>query len=269
MLERVKHSRHVDILNIIRKEVSVEILDLAEHLEVSPSTIRRDLRYLESQGLLRRISGGAIIESLPEPPFGIRRVSRRRQKDLIGRKAAEWVADGDVIFLDGGTTTEFMVPYLVEKTDLTIVTPALNVANALSNHPQDFKTIVVGGELHVESQTFTGPLTLASLELYGIRCDKAFISTGGVTAVHGAMNRILDRIPIKRKAIEISAHAAIVADGSKIGVPALGLIAPMHTFEYLFTDESAPDAEIAAIGHLGVEVIVARGADLGEEERSS
>jgi DeoR/GlpR family transcriptional regulator of sugar metabolism len=254
----VNKLRHVHILDVLKTEPMALVRDLAENFEVSESTIRRDLEELEARGLLRRVHGGAFLESEleREPPFELRQVSHQVEKDLIGQLAAEWVKDGEIIFIDGGTTTQFIVPYLLERRNLTVVTCGLNITSALSNSPQ-ISTISTGGELHVESQSFAGPIALEALNAYGIRCDKAFISTGGVSAEYGVTNRILDRIPLKRKAMEISRQVAVVADGSKLGVATLGHVAPIEAFHFLFTDKSAPAAEIAAIAARGVEVRVA------------
>jgi len=236
----------------------VLVQDLAKRTNVHESTIRRDLDELEAQGLVRRIHGGAILEiqSQIEPPFELRQISHEEEKDLVGRAAAELVKDGEVIFIDGGTTTQFIVPYLLDRQNLTVVTCGLNIACALASS-RDISTIVVGGELHVESQSFAGPLTLEALEIYGIRCDLAFIGTGGVSAKHGVTNRILDRIPLKRKAMEISHQAAVVADGSKIGVVTLGLVAPIESVHHLVTDKSAPERELEEIAARGVEIKIA------------
>jgi DeoR/GlpR family transcriptional regulator of sugar metabolism len=213
---------------------------------------------LEAQGLVRRIHGGAILEdqSLIEPPFELRQISHEEEKDLVGQAAAELVRDGEVIFIDGGTTTQFIVPYLLERKDLTVVTCGLNIAGALSGS-KHISTIVVGGELHVESQSFAGPLTLEALQIYGIRCDRAFIGAGGVSAEHGVTNRILDRIPLKRKAMEISHKIAVVADGSKMGVVTLGHVAPIESFHHLVTDKSASERELEEIATRGVEIKMA------------
>jgi DeoR/GlpR family transcriptional regulator of sugar metabolism len=254
----VNRPRHVHILDILREESTVLVRDLAGRMDVSESTIRRDLDELEAQGLVRRIHGGAVLEvqSQTEPPFELRQISHKKEKDLVGRAAAELVRDGEVVFIDGGTTTQFIVPYLLEKENLTVVTCGLNIADALSSS-RDISTIVVGGELHVESQSFAGPLTLEALQIYGIRCDRAFIGAGGVSAKHGVTNRILDRIPLKRKAMEISHKAAVVADGSKIGVVTLGLVAPIESIHHLITDKSAPERELREIAARGVKIKIA------------
>lgn len=254
----VDRPRHVHILDILREESAALVRDLAKRINVSESTIRRDLDELEAQGWVRRIHGGAILEtqSQIEPPFQLRQISHKEEKDLIGRAAAKLVRDGEVIFIDGGTTTQFIVPYLFDRQNLTVVTCGLNIAIALSGS-KDISTIVVGGELHVESQSFAGPLALETLQIYGIRCDRAFISAGGVSAKHGVTNRILDRIPLKRKAMEISHQVAVVADGSKIGVVTLGHIAPIDSVHHLITDNSAPGRELNEIAVRGVEIKIA------------
>lgn len=251
----VNRYRHVHILDALREESMVLVRDLANRFEVSESTIRRDLEELEAQSLVRRVHGGAIIEPQlqPEPPFEVREISQKEEKQLVGRAAAELVQDGETIFIDGGTTTQFIVPYLLDRKALTVVTCGLNVASALSDS-RHISTIVVGGELHVESRGFAGPLALEALDIYAIRCDRAFISAGGVSAKYGITNRILDRIPLKRKAMEISHQVAVVVDGSKIGVVTLGRVAPVESAHHLVTDKSAPARELEEIAALGVEI---------------
>jgi DeoR/GlpR family transcriptional regulator of sugar metabolism len=200
------------------------------------------------------VYGGAVLEAPPEaePPFAVRQISQQNEKDLIGRVAAEWVKDGDVLFRDGGTTTQFIVPHLHDRKNLTVVTCGLNIIAELAKYPQ-IATIVIGGEFHIESQSFTGVMALEALQSY-IRCDKAFISCGGVSAKYGVTNRILDRIALKRKAMEISRQVAVIADGSKIGIAVLGHVAPIDSFDLLITDNGAPKSELAAIAALDVEI---------------
>jgi DeoR/GlpR family transcriptional regulator of sugar metabolism len=245
--------RQVDILDAIREETTVRVRDLAGRFEVSESTIRRDLDELAAQGLVRRVYGGAVLEPhlQSDPPFELRQISHAKEKDMVGRAAAHLVRDGETVFLDGGTTTQFIVPYLQDRKNLTVVTCGLNVASALVNYPH-ITTVGIGGVLHVESQSFAGPLALELLDIYAIRCDRAFISAGGVSAKYGVTNRILDRIPLKRKAMEISREVAVVVDGSKVGVVTLGRVAPTQAAQYLITDLSAPAEELEEIARLGV-----------------
>ncbi len=255
--------RHFQVLEMLKQEPTALVRDLAVRMGVSESTVRRDLDDLESQGLVRRLYGGVVLQSQPqaqvEPPFEVREISQRREKDLIGRAAAALVQNGQVVFIDGGTTTEAIIPYLLERSNLTVVTCGLNIALALARAPH-VSTILIGGELHVPSQSFTGPLALEILEAYRLRCNLAFIGTGGVSAQYGVTNRILDRIQIKRRAMAMSQHTAVVADSTKIGVVTLGHVAPIEAVHYLITDDAAPQGELARIAARGVTVKVA-GAD--------
>jgi len=256
--QKIARVRHLNILNILKESPTASIKELARRLDISQSTIRRDLDELAAQGLIRRVFGGAILErqNWNEPPFELRKTLHSQEKDSICRCAADLIVDGDILFIDGGTTTQFIVPYLASKKNLTVVTCGLNVANEL-NRLENVTTFVVGGELHSDSHSVSGSLALAVLDVYNIRCTKALITANAVSAEHGVTNRILDRIPLKRKAMEISQKSFVLVDGSKIGTVALGQIAPITEFSVLITDASAPEAEVAAIRALGVDVHIA------------
>lgn len=256
--QQIARVRHLNILNILKETPTASIKELADRLSISQSTIRRDLDELEVQGLARRVFGGAILERQNgnEPPFELRETLHSQEKDLIARSVANFIIDGDTVFIDGGTTTQFIVPYLANKKNVTVITCGLNVAYEL-NRLENITSFIVGGEIHTDSHSISGALALAVLDVYKIRCDKAFIAASAVSAEHGVTNRILDRIPLKRKAMEISQQAFVIADGSKIGTVALGQIAPITDFYALITDPSAPEQEIAAIRALGVDVRMA------------
>jgi len=256
--QQIARVRHLNILNILKESPTESINDLAARLNISSSTVRRDLDELEAQGLLRRVFGGAILEkqNWSEPPFEIRETLHSREKDRIACVAAELILDGDIIFIDGGTTTQFIVPYLSTKKNVTVVTCGLNVAYEL-NRLENITTFVVGGELHKDSHSISGALAVAMLDIYKFRFSKAFIAASAVSAEHGVTNRLLDRIQLKRKAMEISQQSIVLADGSKIGTVALGQIAPITDISTLVTGTSATEQEINAIRAHGVDVRIA------------
>lgn len=250
--------RHLQIMEALRKDTVIITRDLAKRLDVSESTIRRDVDELESNGLVRRIFGGVVLNTkvIPEPSFQTRQVTHRKEKERIGKVAAEWICNGDVVFIDGGTTTPFIIPNLLNHKDISIITCGLNIASAISPTSQNINVILVGGAVHLETQSITGPMALESLKIYGLRCNKAIIACTAISAELGATNRTLERIPLKRMAIEISQEMAIVADGSKIGKCALGIICPIDATHVLFTDGSAPKEDLARIRDCGVEVVL-------------
>lgn len=256
--QQIARVRHLNILNILRDSPTESIKDLAARLGISQSTVRRDLDELAAQGLVRRVFGGAILEKQngSEPPFELRETLHSREKDKIACAAAELILDDDIVFIDGGTTTQFLVPYLSTKKNVTVVTCGLNVAYEL-NRLKNITTFVVGGELHTDSHSISGSLAVAMLDIYKFRFSKAFITANAVSAEHGVTNRILDRIPLKRKAMEISQQTIVLADGSKLGVVALGQVAPITDISTVITDASAPEQEINAIRAQNVDVRIA------------
>jgi len=252
--------RHILMLDVLKAEPTVLVRDLAVRAGVSESTIRRDLAELETQGLVRRLYGGAVLENRTtiqrELPFEVRQTKNALEKRLIGERAARLVSDGDVIYLDAGTTTEEIVPHLLSRRHLTVVTNGLNITTALAN-VRHISTITIGGELNIDMQSFTGPLALETFRLYQLRCDIAFLGAGGVSAQHGIMNQNLDGIVVKRQALATARTSVLVVDGSKIGRMRLGFLAPVQVCNTLITDSSAPATELEQIAALGVEVIIA------------
>jgi len=251
--------RQFQELEILREKPVALVRDMAARMAVSESTIRRDLAELEAQGLVRRLYGGAVLEGQAadrEEPLDVPRGSCPPVKDLIGRTAAEMVADGDIIFLDGGTTAQAMVPHLFQRHDLTVVTCGLGIASALAGAAH-VHTIVIGGELDIESQCFVGPLATEAFQIYHLRCNKAFLGAGGVSSEHGITNRLLGRVALKRQVLEMAQRTIVVAEGSKIGHTRLGFVCPMCAIDCLVTDTSAPEDELARIRAQGVQVKVA------------
>ncbi len=246
--------RRQEILLLLEKKSRVNVDYLATHFGVSRSSIRRDLSQLRAHGLLTRTYGGAVIVNGTggETPFSERQVANFAEKDQIGKAAAKLVAEGDTIFIDGGTTTECMLPYLVDK-HITVVTYGLNIINRLSLNP-NIILIAIGGTLHADSLTFSGMLALHSIHTYNMHFDKAFLAASGVSAVAGITNASLEEIPIKRKAIEAGQQNILLADASKIGLIRAGFIAPLCEIQHLITGGQAAPDELDAIRALGIEV---------------
>jgi DeoR/GlpR family transcriptional regulator of sugar metabolism len=246
---------------LIEKDDRVSVTELAAHFDVSRATIRRDLNQLNDSGLLTRTYGGALAPGgiarpervADEASFDERKVAHYDEKDRIGRFAAALVQPGETIFIDGGTTTECMVPYLAGKAGLTVVTFGLNIINRLLTC-ENLTVIVIGGTLHRGSLTMGGILALDNMQAYNMRFDKAFLAAGGISAEGGITNASLEQIPIKRRAIEAAHTTILLADASKVGLTATGQIVPAGAIARLVTGSTAPAGEIAALRELGLTV---------------
>lgn len=247
-----------EYLLILQNAPSMDVGDLAKHFQVSPSTVRRDLTQLRERGLIRRVHGGAMLEShVPRgPSFDIRRVSNRSEKEAIATAAAKLVEDGMTVFIDGGTTTPFIVPHLRSRQGLTVVTVGLNVISALGAYPH-IRSIVLGGELHSETQAFAGPLSIEALHAFGLTFDQAYISASAVSHRFGVTNHILDRVRQKRMAIEASRRTVVVVDWTKIGASAVGQVVTLDRVNDLITNDSAPMPELELIAESGINIILA------------
>ena len=145
--------RRMEIFNILQKEQSVKVLDLAEIFEVSLMTIRRDLALFEKQGLITTNYGGAYLNSKSaiEPSFSLKSSQMTDKKQLIGYEAAKLVEEGDTIIVDCGTTTLQMVKYIQDK-KLTVITNSWPVVNYLGNNPK-IKLILAPGEYNERGKT--------------------------------------------------------------------------------------------------------------------
>lgn len=255
--------RKQEILTLIAERSRVTVDHLADHFGVSHSSIRRDLAQLHEEGLLTRTYGGAVaLNHLvtngqgTEAPFHERQVANFAEKDCIGKAAAQFIEEGETIFIDGGTTTECMVPYLLEKR-ITVITYGLNIMNRLM--VSDTVTVIaVGGVVDHQSHTFSGNFALNNLQSYNIRFDKTFMAASGVSVTAGVTNAGLIEIPIKRKAIELGQQNILLVDASKIGVIRAGLIAPLSDIHQLMTNINAPKEEVNTMREAGIAVKLVR-----------
>jgi DeoR family transcriptional regulator of aga operon len=247
-------TRQQEILKFLSEDTSVSVTDLAAHFSISKASIRRDLRVLQNMGLLQRRYGGAVKSITPsfEASFNERRVSNYEEKLRIGASAVSLIQPGMTVFIDGGTTTECMIPSLLDKS-LTIVTYGLNIITRLVGASQT-TVISIGGTLNHRALTFGGVLALDSIQAYNMRFDIAFISCSAVSAEGGVTNASIEDIPMKRKAIEAAQQAVLLADSSKTGCVAAGMIAPIDKFLRLITGLAAPIEQVEKLRQAGLTV---------------
>jgi DeoR/GlpR family transcriptional regulator of sugar metabolism len=227
------------ILSHLGKNGNVSVIDLCNMFNVSEMTIRRDLTNLQSQGLLKRTYGGAIPT---EPAFF--EISQRaklsmfiEEKKQIGVYCADLVKDGDVVFLDSGTTT-LQIAKALKGRPITILTNDLNIASELL----DCHTItmfIVGGELNRENNNLLGSKAIGFFD--DIRGDVLFLAVEGVDENAGFTVPDLDEVPIKRRMMGSVEKVYVVSDHSKLGRNSMGIIAPIDGVTALITDSGASE----------------------------
>ena len=171
-------TRQEQILRLLREKGSVTVTELTEHFGASESTIRRDLNALHKKGALVKVFGGAVQTgeklSTKEEKVSLRAEQNREEKIRIARHAAALVRPEDFVYLDAGTTTGYMIPFLTEKTAV-FVTNA--VSHALKLSENGFRVILIGGELKAATEAIVGNEAYADLQKYNF--TKGFFGTNG------------------------------------------------------------------------------------------
>ena len=168
--------RYEEIIKILKKFHYTTVDYLVERLNYSPATIRRDLTALEKSGLVKRSHGGVEINEENATPFIFRQHSMKSEKIRMGKAAAELINDGDVVFIDGSSTIQYMSHFLVTKKDICVVTNNLLVASFLSNH--GIEVYCAGGKVTEYPGTVSGMLTANAFSSF--KADIMFFSTDGI-----------------------------------------------------------------------------------------
>ena len=227
--------RHQIIIDLINKNRVVKVQDLMSMFNVSIETVRRDLDYLESQGYIRKVYGGAVISKrlADEPSYSFREVAHLEEKKQIGKKCAELIEDGESLIIDLGTTTLEVAKNLKQKKNLTIITNAINIALELINI-KDFRVFLAGGRLRHGDLSCSGFLANDFLKQFNV--DKAIIGVGGITLEDGISDYHVEEAGTRRRMIERSNKVIAVTEYSKFGVKAFTKVCDLKDVDVLVTD---------------------------------
>lgn len=169
--------RREKILEILKKRDFVTVRYLVEALDYSSATINRDLNAMEVLGLVKRSYGGVEAVRHPLPALPERQFYRKQEKRRIAKAAAAMIQNGDTVFLDGSTTVQYMVPFLGDKKELTVITNSLRLAVELGDTEID--VICLGGHIKERPHVLYGDETVENAMRY--YPDKMFFSVGSVT----------------------------------------------------------------------------------------
>lgn len=215
----VVEERQRRIEELLRRQSIASLAEVIEVTGTSEATARRDLAQLERLGLLARTRGGARAvqrHSTLEEEFEIRQSRDRREKRLIGQRAAALIQDGMAVFLTDGTTAFALAQCLMHR-HLTVVTGALNIAQLLAGSA-GIEVVVLGGRLRATSFGTTGSLSVNTIR--NLHADAAFINADGVTPSGGVRDFSLDDAASARAMSENSDRTVVLASPGKIGFEA-------------------------------------------------
>jgi DeoR/GlpR family transcriptional regulator of sugar metabolism len=233
----------------------VEFGVLAASLGVSEMTIRRDIDFLETQGVLRRIVGGAI--SLPgtstEPSFDSRASASAQEKEHIAEAVVDLLVPGETVLLDSGSTV-LSVARAIRKRELelTVVTPSTLAGLELSDSP-GVTVYLVGGLLRPHELSLIGPETIRAIEHFN--CDTFVMGVAGVDAIGGISEYHYEEAHVKQASMKVAQRVIVAADQTKMGRKALVKIADLSDISILVSDAPKRNRTVAAATKLGVDVV--------------
>ena len=248
--------RHLFIKEQLYKNGFVTVQDLAEQLEVTGATIRRDLRIMEGENLLRRNHGGASLvhEKVIELSLTDRSLICPDEKARIAAAAAAILGENDSMGVTSGSTIEAFVRQLQHKGPIKVVTPSIRLG-VLLMEKMDVDMRILGGRIVPNSMSTRDEYSIQGLR--NVRCSKLFFSCDGFSIEDGVTSAFVEEAHLTESMMNIAQQRILLADSSKIGKCGFGRICGLEDVDTLITDSGISESLKAKIEALGVDVIIA------------
>jgi DeoR family transcriptional regulator of aga operon len=233
---------------------TIDVVDLASLFDVSQATIRRDLDTLEQQQLVSRTHGGARPhEAFNDMPLTYKRADNFAEKRAIAIEAETLLNGALVIGMTGGTTVSEFARTLSHRSNMTVVTNALNIALELLQN-QGLRVFIAGGEVRSSSEEAVGHS--AETFLAGYNIDVAFLGVDGVDPKAGCTNYDPVGARVNRAMSERARKVVVLADSTKIGRVTLAPVCAMSEVDVLITDTGAPAEAVEQLRNSGCTVVL-------------
>ncbi len=226
----------------MQRKQSATLTELCETFNVSLNTIRRDIKTLQGAGRITKVYGGILYN--PEDvivPIHDRSQKSLAEKEKIGALAASLVEDNDTIYLDSGTTTIHILPYLAGRRNVTVVSNSFIVHSEMQRFPE-LSLFSTGGLYNHKTKSFDSMSTIDGLQ--DIRISKAFMGCTGVSLEMGATNNAFHEAQIKKAVIKLAKKVILMADHTKIDVTAAICFANLDSLYAYVTDLCPPEAYV-------------------------
>lgn len=240
------------ILAALKRDGQVLATELSASFGVSEDTVRRDLRELATEGLLQRVHGGALPASPAVAPFARRENMESDAKRRIARRAAGMIAPGQVVIIDGGTTSALLVRQLPDTLNATIVTHSPSVAVALADHPA-VEVVLIGGRLYKHSIVTVGAAAVEAMS--HIHADLYFMGVTGVHPTAGLTTGDFEEAHIKRALAARAAETVVLASAAKLNAASAYRIGGIELAQTLIVETAAEAKLTEPIEQAGVTVL--------------
>lgn len=250
----LSYERQEAILEYIKQHHSAKVSELSSIFYMSETSIRRDLHKLERAGLIHKTYGGAVLVQGENEVISLaaRQQLEHEAKVTIARKAAGLVGNGQVIFLDSGSTALAMVPFLGGLTNLSVITNGLKIAAALAEYPQ-FKVYVLGGLLNTRALSMRGTLTLQMLK--GLYANRLFVSPRGVDSQGNVFCADEEEAAARRMMMELSDETILLCNQKKLGQRAAFRLCGLAEVSAVVCDETPQVDWLTPFANAGLRIL--------------
>lgn len=246
--------RKAYLLKVLAQQGQIVAKQVSEELALSEDTIRRDLRELAAEGKLQRVHGGALPASPAVGDFAIRQHIAPDGKVAVGRAAAKLVQPGQVVILDGGTTTQQLAKHLPADLRATVVTHSPTIAVALQDHPT-IEVVLIGGRLFKHSVVTVGAAAIEGISR--IRADLFFLGVTGIHPDAGLSTGDLEEAHIKRALMAAAAETHVLVTAEKVNAASPYVIAALSDIDGVVIERRVPKQAIALYKRRGLSVVTA------------
>lgn len=242
----MKADRMLEMERYILGKGAATMEELREHFDISMNTVRRDVVEMLKRGTVEKVYGGVCARRHEQvlTPYEVRRRGSEDAKAAIGKRAAQLVEDGDIIFIDSGTTTLHMIEHLADFRELTIITNNLEAINHALPY-ENITIISLPGQVRRKTRSFTGDDAVHYLRRFNI--SKAFMASTGLSS-HGVTNSSPMEYEIKKCAVANAATTVLLISRAKFGATGLMTFAQPEDFDIVVTDEQPSAEEQQLIG---------------------
>jgi DeoR/GlpR family transcriptional regulator of sugar metabolism len=250
--------RHERIMSALRVEGAVKVVELAESLDVSEMTIRRDLDVLDEREVLRKVHGGAIARDNRgvEPPSTAKAARQHAEKVAIGRAALGAVEDGMTIAVSAGTTTLELAKLLRGRSSITVVTNSISIFQELTGHPSEPDPIVyLTGGSRTLSDALVGPVANAALDSF--RVDAVFLGVHGFDVESGLTTPNIAEAETNRRLVATGRRLFVLADNTKYREVGTNVFGRMSDVDTLIVDDGLSSADRKALAKHVDTIVVA------------
>lgn len=249
--------RRQSFLLYIQEHQNADVTALAEKFQVSPITVRRDIKYFEEKGLMKHYFGG--VQILPQAPSEEPYFETAEQDTLISykqrlaQKACEMIEDGDTIFINSSSTAMLIFQYLANKS-VTIITN--NGRSLLMQRDPMVELVLTGGEVYGKKRSLVGEFALNALNK--VTATKCIIGASGISVDGGVTSSVIQETAINQTMLRrCSGPKIVVVDGAKIGLQHNFFSSPISSITHIITNSRAEPSELERLKEQGIQIILA------------